>query len=44
MNNNLKNTPDTNDRKNKAKNFWKNVGLIGIALVLAVVTFFVISL
>lgn len=44
MNNNLKNVPDTNDRKTRTKNFWKNVGLIAIAAVLAVVTFFVISL
>ena len=44
MNNDIKRTPDTNEGKSKAKIFWKNFGLICIALGLAIVTFFVISL
>ena len=33
-----------NDNKSKAKIFWKNVGFIGIAFALAVITLFVLNL
>ncbi len=33
-----------NASESKAKSFWKNVGFIAIALVLAVVTVFVLNL
>ena len=32
------------ENKSKARSFWKNVGFIGIALALAVVTVFVLHL
>ena len=44
MNKDIKRTPDANEGKSKAKIFWKHFGLMCIALGLAVVTFFVISL
>ena len=43
MNNNLSRN-DTNENKSKAKIFWKHVGFIGIALLLAVITVFVLNL
>ena len=42
MNNNYKN--NETGEKSKAKIFWKHVGLVTLALALAVVTVFVISL
>ena len=44
MSNNLKNVNETNATQNKAKKFWKNFGLFILALLLSVVTVFVISL
>lgn len=41
---NLQNPNDLQESKEKAKKIWKNVGLIGVALALAVVTVFVLSL
>jgi hypothetical protein len=39
-----KNQPNNDGDKNKVKSVWKNVGLIAIAIVLAVVTVFVLNL
>ena len=39
-----KKNQNTNEPKNKSKKFWKNVGFIGIALVLAIITVFVLNL
>ena len=33
-----------NENKSTAKTFWKNVGFIGIALALAIVTVFVLNI
>lgn len=43
--NDIRNNPTNNDaEKNKTKIFWKHVGIIALALVLAVVTVFVLNL
>ena len=39
---NLKKNQNTTE--NKTKTFWKNVGFIGIALALAIITLFVLNL
>ena len=44
MNEIRNNQPNNDGDKNKAKTFWKHVGFIAIALVLAVVTVIVLNL
>jgi hypothetical protein len=41
---NITGNPEYRDGKNKAKNFWKHVGYIVIALFLATLTVLVINL
>ena len=43
MNGNLPRN-DNNENKSRAKTFWKHVGFIGVALLLAIVTVFVLNL
>ena len=38
------NRNDSVDNKNKAKSFWKNVGLIALALMVAIITVFVLNI
>ncbi len=38
------NQPNNDGEKNKTKTIWKHIGLIALALVLAVVTVFVLNL
>lgn len=40
---NYHSSPESQDGKNRAKNFWKNVGFIAIALVLATITVVVLN-
>lgn len=44
MNEYRNNQPRTEGEKNKAKVFWKYVGIIALSLLLAVVTVFVLNL
>ncbi len=44
MNDIRNNQPNNDGEKNKAKTFWKYVGIIALALALAVVTVFVLNL
>lgn len=44
MNDIRNNQPNNDSEKNKAKIFWKHVGLVAIALTLAIVTVFVLNL
>ena len=44
MNEIRNNQPNNESEKSKAKIFWKHVGIIAIALVLAVVTVLVLNL
>lgn len=44
MDNKFQNKTDAVENKSKAKAFWKHVGFIGLALVLAIVTVFVLNL
>ena len=44
MNEIRNNQPNYEGEKNKAKVFWKNVGFVAVALVLAIVTVFVLNL
>lgn len=44
MDNNFQNRNDSNENKGGAKNFWKHVGFIVLALSLAVLTVFVLNL
>ena len=39
-----RNIQPNNEDRSKAKTFWKHVGIVGIALALAVVTVFVLYL
>lgn len=40
---NFQSLPENQDGKNKAKNFWKHVGFVAIALVLATLTVLVLN-
>ncbi len=44
MNEIRNNQPNNEGEKNRAKIFWKHVGIIALALMLAVVTVFVLNL
>lgn len=44
MNDIRNNQPNNDGEKNKTKTFWKYVGIIALALTLAVVTVFVLNL
>ncbi len=44
MNDKNLNNPEYREGKSKAKTFWKHVGFVAIALVLAVLTVLVINL
>lgn len=43
-NKNFNGRNESNDGKSKARVFWKNVGYVAIALVLAAVTVFVLNI
>ncbi len=40
---NFQSSPENQDGKNRAKTFWKNVGYIAIALILATLTVVVLN-
>ena len=40
---NFQSSPESQDGKSRTKNFWKNVGFIAIALVLAIITVVVLN-
>lgn len=44
VNKNFQSTNGNNENKSKAGAFWKNVGLIALAIGLAVITVFVLNL
>ncbi len=44
VNKNFQSTNGNNENKSKASTFWKNVGLIALAIGLAVITVFVLNL
>lgn len=41
---NKQNRNETVDNKSKSKTFWKNVGFIALALMVAVITVFVLNI
>lgn len=44
MNKNFQSANENNEQKSKAKGLWKHVGFFAIALVIAIVTVFVLNL